>query len=124
MESLSKILRHKNIATTQIYAKFSTRKLVRICKRYRTNLKDWKGLLWQACKTIHPTALSSGMFLIGQYGYSFRQSTNADSYLLTLIISLSRKRIFRSSLIKGIDPSSLYRCNVRCGYATLANLFS
>ena len=34
-------------------------------------------------KTPQFTALSNGLFLIDQYGYSFKQSANADGYLPT-----------------------------------------
>lgn len=51
LESLNKVLGHKNIATTHIYAKILNEKVGRICKKYHTNLRGWKALLFHTINT-------------------------------------------------------------------------
>lgn len=52
LESLSKMLGHKNIATTQIYAKILNEKVGKDMQKDHINLKVWNALLLQACKSI------------------------------------------------------------------------
>jgi hypothetical protein len=49
------MLGHKNIATTQIYAKILNEKVGKDMQKYHTNLRRWKALLFRNSKQIFRT---------------------------------------------------------------------
>lgn len=64
LESLRKMLGHKNIATTQIYAKILNEKVGKDMQKVSKNLREWSSLFFRNYDNINKTNQKQSYIII------------------------------------------------------------
>lgn len=64
LESLRKMLEHKNIATTQIYAKILNEKVGKDMQKVSKNLREWSSLFFRNYDNINKTNQKQSYIII------------------------------------------------------------